>query len=750
MTQSALVIKHRVIGFDSRWQSPAKTEKHAFDQCLKLFPTRSGYLYAGFPWATLIDLIQTKNPDSVQLKAQLGELKKIINRIGDSIGIITVCQHIYAERYMELFESIGVTHLFLVHSETSKKVIDNISIHPFPIFPVQIIEPLTNRPWQYLFSFIGAYSERYYRTAARQHIFTLLSDANNSSRYIEQTREWHYEKEVYEVQLKSKVLPKGVRENQEIAEKRYRDVLQASLFVLCPSGSGPNSIRLWEAIVSGVIPVVLADGLRLPGIFDLWRRAAVFCREDAESIAELPKILEMLSRNNDALISKRQALAEISARYGPERFVSDILELAAASRAHDSDRNYDIVVLDPGLRDLFSHHHVLNTKVANRCVFHRRRLTVYCHKKAAGCIVPYDLKPVFADSIYDDRADIEESQYDTIVQRMADTSASVLEASSGMRLVLHTASAALIQALSIALMREGAAGLHSVALQLMFHPKSIKGGDTLAVFSTGRYITALRSLANITASLGVSLEISTSCKSFADFYSAIGGLPINIHPYALWDSGQVKDFGAKKSKEVDQSKVRPRVLLFSGDLKMDKGLEWTVNLLNDLLAMNVDVDFWLHIGNNRFNNPEVNLLLAKLQCIKKSNSSVHVVEGTLSDASWDQLISSMDLVTLNYSPISYQYKTSGVFYEVLRHYELGVDLFVTKGTWLQNEAETWGLDVCSVEYNSTSVFLSCFHRWLDRRVSVSTRERVLPFAFKQLAFGIGNDEFLIGSGDRDG
>ena len=37
-----------------------------------------------------------------------------------------------------------------------------------------------------------------------------------------------------------------------------------SKYTLCPSGSGPNSIRLWEALAVGSIPIVLSDNLDLP------------------------------------------------------------------------------------------------------------------------------------------------------------------------------------------------------------------------------------------------------------------------------------------------------------------------------------------------------------------------------------------------------------------------------------------------------------------------------------------------------
>jgi hypothetical protein len=47
----------------------------------------------------------------------------------------------------------------------------------------------------------------------------------------------------------------------------YINIMRNSVFSLCPSGSGPNSIRLWEALAFKCQPLVLSDGLDLPKNF---------------------------------------------------------------------------------------------------------------------------------------------------------------------------------------------------------------------------------------------------------------------------------------------------------------------------------------------------------------------------------------------------------------------------------------------------------------------------------------------------
>ena len=83
--------------------------------------------------------------------------------------------------------------------------------------------------------------------------------------------------------------------------------MQRSVFALCPSGSGPNSIRLWAAFGYGAIPVILADHLWLPGDAELWHQAALFVPETEEAVASLPARLEALAADASRLQAMQAA-----------------------------------------------------------------------------------------------------------------------------------------------------------------------------------------------------------------------------------------------------------------------------------------------------------------------------------------------------------------------------------------------------------------------------------------------------------
>jgi len=47
-------------------------------------------------------------------------------------------------------------------------------------------------------------------------------------------------------------------------EDEYKQILQRSLFSLCPRGSSCSSVRFWESLHAGSIPILISDNWLLP------------------------------------------------------------------------------------------------------------------------------------------------------------------------------------------------------------------------------------------------------------------------------------------------------------------------------------------------------------------------------------------------------------------------------------------------------------------------------------------------------
>lgn len=323
---------HGFVVHDKDWQYPAITEHYAYQKLRETGFPDSDTVYVGFPWATLIDLLNTKKPGS---EALINVLNKLRVTIAGKSHIVTVCQHILMLNYQNIFAELGVTDIFWTHAvngQTFFPKYPDVKIHPFPLYPVQAVElaEYDNNQRSCLFSFVGAKANKWYLTQSRTMIVDSLSD---DPRGVVIAREqWHYNKIVYNHQIYGTADPKSELVDNNAAQE-FKKILLKSVFSLCPSGSGPNSIRLWESIGYGAIPVILADTYLPPGNLELWKQAAVFCDETELAIRALPDRLEKMANDPKLLASKRQAMRQLWMMYGPDCFVYDIQKFFLAPPA---------------------------------------------------------------------------------------------------------------------------------------------------------------------------------------------------------------------------------------------------------------------------------------------------------------------------------------------------------------------------------------------------------------------------------
>lgn len=325
-----------MVALDQDWQFPAITEQHAYHRMLsgqaELPP---GTLYVAFPWATLIDKLDRKAKDR---DLHLDRFEQFCARLPRNLRKVTVCQHIRGHLYLDLFRQAGIGDVFwshATHEDTARDGTDAAGprLWPFPLFPVQVQKALPEAgpqtdalPRRHLFSFVGARANKYYLTKARNWILDLLADDPRG--LVVGRDNWHYQKVVYDLQVNRTAGDKADARSMvdDSAAEQFRASLVNSTFSLCPSGSGPNSIRLWESLGAGSIPVILADTWAPPGDRRLWEMAAVFCAETPEAIRALPDRLAEIAADPARLARMRHAMRQLWLLYGPQGFVTDVQE----------------------------------------------------------------------------------------------------------------------------------------------------------------------------------------------------------------------------------------------------------------------------------------------------------------------------------------------------------------------------------------------------------------------------------------
>ena len=272
--------QYKLFYYNDEWQTPVITEYNIFKLFHSMNKIPSNYI--AFPWASLIDRKLTKlHPDT-------------FTRIKFPSPCFTVIQHIHFRKLIGLFKQIGITHIFASHTSKSDTDLSkqyDINIIAFPLYPAQynntLINTIENR--QYYASFIGQY-EDYYISKIRLNIFEIFT---SEKYYVKRRDKWHYWDMVYG---KNKT-------TNEAYEKEYKDILANSIFSLCPSGSGPNSIRIWESMSYGTIPIILADTLILPQIKNI-NYSEFFIIWTEEHINILPNYIESLIKNRPDKIKR--------------------------------------------------------------------------------------------------------------------------------------------------------------------------------------------------------------------------------------------------------------------------------------------------------------------------------------------------------------------------------------------------------------------------------------------------------------
>lgn len=260
------LIEHKVKLFE---KEPIKTEEFAY-RLLKKNPIGANVNYLAVPWSVLLNH-GGKRP-----------------RYHNLDNGFTVCQHIRYVEIVPLLKRIGIDTLFTPHVH---KKFSGIRILPFPHISVNCGDPLKK---DIFYSFIGAPTHK-----TRNVLFNLKSKKKNV--LIKKRSSWHFEKV------------------SEKYTKEYINILQRSRYSLCPRGTGASTIRFWESLRSGSIPVLISDAMKLPENFN-WDNCIVRIKEkDTSNVENI-----LLDINKDDEDEMRSKCLEAFEMFSNKNFVSYI------------------------------------------------------------------------------------------------------------------------------------------------------------------------------------------------------------------------------------------------------------------------------------------------------------------------------------------------------------------------------------------------------------------------------------------
>lgn len=240
------------------WQAPVITEKRAYE-LLSENPIKSKH-YLQLPWATLIDCIENLNPDFPKFKIANNFLSSLKNEVPS----FTVCQTYRYKQLIPHFRRLNIDTVFCPHA-VDEDDIEEIKIIPFPLFNPLHNEFNMQHKKDLLYSFSGMHRSDYVSSIRRE----IFNDNHPKNCEIIERQRWHFDSYVYGEQIGS--LQKTQLDDlfSFINKNEYIDLLNRSRFSLCPGGVGPSSIRFYESLNAGSIPILLSDTMLLPEIKDL-------------------------------------------------------------------------------------------------------------------------------------------------------------------------------------------------------------------------------------------------------------------------------------------------------------------------------------------------------------------------------------------------------------------------------------------------------------------------------------------------
>lgn len=309
-------------GHDHFWQYPCATEKQAHENHITISigenideRNKKAHTYLGLPWATYIDRKLPYLKEFDYITSRLADLNSLCRALGYRLHVHTVCQHIHWQRIADWFKKLEVTDLHLSHCECRFLKGGEpwpYSIHSWPLIAASIDGldvPAANESLKtiderlYLASFVGAQMP-HYRSDVRLLLQKEFRAKKEMDVLFELRHEWHYNMIVYEEQVAGRKLNNEELERQHAGISRYNQIISNSIYSLCPEGAGPNTLRIWESLALGAIPVIIADDWAPPLVKDSdlqLEDCCVFVASD-----EIDGLLEKLRNSTPAHLQKMQ------------------------------------------------------------------------------------------------------------------------------------------------------------------------------------------------------------------------------------------------------------------------------------------------------------------------------------------------------------------------------------------------------------------------------------------------------------
>jgi hypothetical protein len=243
-------------------------------ECFKQLKDKTDLNYIAVPWTQILNSSWINYPNGQSPEYYLRILSKENIKQQNNF---TVCQH---DDYIALrlyFKHLNITKVFTPLHDIDNKIknIDFIPISFTSLFNFKNVKK------DILFSFVGTHTSHVVRYKMKERI------QGDNIIY----------RDSYHVNSNSFKKTTNLKEKEEL---EYKSILERSKYSLCPRGSSPSSVRFWESLHAGCIPILISDNWKLPE-WD-WSKTIIKIKEsvfDRLSYNDIKNYLNNISKEKE-------------------------------------------------------------------------------------------------------------------------------------------------------------------------------------------------------------------------------------------------------------------------------------------------------------------------------------------------------------------------------------------------------------------------------------------------------------------
>lgn len=376
-----------------------------------------------------------------------------------------------------------------------------------------------------------------------------------------------------------------------------------------------------------------------------------------------------------------------------------------------SSRRY--FVIDPGFEDFDSHHSVVGDALIRDAERLKKEIFVFTSNKLELSLarqedkfVPFFATPCYTNNLKPLPADRENALAENFMEELRKLF-QTYDINNQDILLIHTGFSHLYLGLAQFIASVGKQVSPKLIVCGMFDPGSrkIEFNEDIPRFSW--FVKNKLSLSYLKQSAyPEKIVFATSCNEYKVGYQALIDSPVDVHPAINYQPSTVQGVSKRERK---------RLLLFVGSVKKDKGLGFILQNIALLLSEFNNIEFVFHWNTSSPGVRDFTDMKIILTELSNRFSNLDLMLGTLTKEDYELLFNSVQGVIAAYAPSSYQHKTSGVFWDVLRRD--GCSLLCSNDTWLARESLALGESAYFFDYEDIASMIRAINEWESHELS---------------------------------